>query len=119
MIGNSLRALAWVLIGIIVALSLSPPSMRPITGAPSSVEHLVIFAVCGFAFGLGYRNGHVLQAFALFIFSGVIEILQRLVPGRHARLSDFVIDVTASCVGICIGLLLLRMPRGLASNKKR
>ena len=32
--------------------------------------------------------------------SGAIEIAQLWVPGRHARLIDFLVDTTAACIGI-------------------
>ena len=108
MITNLLRVLAWALIGTILFLSLSPPAMRPVTGAPSNVEHLAMFGLSGLAFGLGYRFSHRLQATGLIAFCGAVEILQMFVPGRHARLTDFVIDAAASCVGVFIGWLLLR-----------
>ena len=30
----------------------------------------------------------------------LLEVLQLLVPGRHARLSDFVVDALAACAGL-------------------
>jgi VanZ family protein len=37
---------------------------------------------------------------------GVLELLQLLVPGRHARLEDFIVDAIAACVGFVIAALL-------------
>ena len=34
----------------------------------------------------------------LVIFAGAIEIAQVLIPGRHARLSDFLVDAVSMCV---------------------
>ena len=34
--------------------------------------------------------------------TGLIEILQFLAPGRHARLEDFIVDALAACVGLAI-----------------
>jgi hypothetical protein len=50
------RIAAWLLTAAIVILSLVPPSLRPETGAPHSVEHFTIYAAAGFAFGLGYKH---------------------------------------------------------------
>jgi len=33
-------------------------------------------------------------------FSGAVEIAQLFVPGRHARLSDFIVDGLAITVGV-------------------
>jgi VanZ family protein len=49
----------------------------------------------GRLFGLGYKRKHGLLAILLVIFSSFIEIAQLFVPGRHARLSDFIIDAVA------------------------
>jgi VanZ family protein len=51
-----------------------------------------------FAFGLGYKRRHDLLAILLVVFSGAIEIAQLFVPGRHARLGDFIIDAVAACM---------------------
>jgi VanZ family protein len=100
------RIAAWLLTAAIVILSLVPPSLRPETSAPHSVEHFTIYAAAGFAFGLGYKRRHDLLAVLLVIFSGSIEIAQLFVPGRHARLSDFIIDAIAACMGLVTALLL-------------
>jgi len=96
-------ALAWSLAAAIVILTVVPPSFRPVSGLPHAFEHFAMFALCGGAFGLGYRFGVLLQGIALIAFAGAIELLQLIVPGRHARLSDFVVDAIASCVGMLIG----------------
>ena len=100
------RIAAWSLAAAIVILSLVPPALRPETSAPHSLEHLIIYAATGFAFGLGYKGRHDLLAILLVIFSGSIEIAQLFVPGRHARLSDFIIDAVAACIGLVMSSLL-------------
>ena len=100
------RIAAWVLTAAIVVLSLVPPTLRPETSAPHSVEHFTIYAATGFAFGLGYKHRHDLLAILLLIFTGSIEIAQLLVQGRHARLSDFIIDAIAACMGLVFASLL-------------
>ena len=104
------RIAAWLLTATIVILSLVPPSLRPETSAPHSVEHFTIYAATGFAFGLGYKHRHDLLAILLVIFTGGIEIAQLFVPGRHARLSDFIIDAIAACMGLAIASLVRRAP---------
>src|SRR6516165_12762420 len=99
------RIAAWLLTAAIVVLSLVPPTLRPETSAPHSVEHFTIYAATGFVFGLGYKHRHDLLAILLVIFTGSIEIAQLFVPGRHARLSDFIIDAIAACMGLAIASL--------------
>jgi VanZ family protein len=94
------RIAAWSLAAAIVILSLVPRALRPETSAPHGLEHFIIFAAAGFAFGLGYERRHDLLAILLVIFSSSIEIVQLFVPGRHARLSDFIIDSVAAFIGL-------------------
>ena len=100
------RIAAWGLGAAIVVLSMVPPSLRPETGTPHSVGHFTIYGATGIAFGLGYKHRHDLLTILLVIFSGSIEIAQLFVPGRHARLSDFIIDAIAACIGIAMASLL-------------
>jgi VanZ family protein len=100
---------AWLLALAIVVLSLGPPSTRPVTGAPHNVEHLLMFLATGVAFGLGYPRRFRLLAMALPIFAAAIEVAQILVPGRHARLSDFLVDATALCLGVGLSYLLVKL----------
>ena len=102
-----MRIAAWLLLLAIAVLSLVPPWLRPETGAPHDFEHFAIFASTGFAFGLAYGRRHALVASALVVFTGAIELAQLFVPGRHARLSDFIVDLVAVCIGLVAVPLLL------------
>jgi VanZ family protein len=97
---KAIRIVAWLLALAIVVLSLVPPNLRPVTDAPHDLEHLGIFAATGFAWGLGYGQRYFPVAIGLVIFAGAIEIAQLFVPGRHARLSDFIVDALATCIGL-------------------
>jgi VanZ family protein len=96
------RIAAWLLSIAIIALSLVPPRMRPKTDVPHNLEHFAIFFATGVAFGVGYTRRSGLVTVALVIFAGAIEFAQIVIPGRHARLSDFVVDALAACVGVII-----------------
>jgi VanZ family protein len=102
------RLLAWILVAAVLALSLVPPSWRPITGTPHNFEHFAIFSLCGCAFGLGYRSGLHVLTIGLVAFSGLVEILQLMTPGRHARVTDFIVDALASCAGVVVGRITLK-----------
>lgn len=94
------RITAWAIAATIVVLSVVPVSLRPETGAPSALEHFVIYASVGFAFGLSYLQPRTLLTMWLVTFAGCIEILQLIAPGRHARVSDFLVDSIAVCLGL-------------------
>ena len=95
---KAIRVSGWLLIAAIVILSLVPPELRPRLGGLHALEHLAIFSATGLAFGLGYRPRYA-TAIGLVLFAGAIEVAQLFVPGRHARLGDFIVDAFAACVG--------------------
>jgi len=95
-----MRIVAWTLAATITILSILPPDLRPDTGLPHYLEHFAIYWATGLAFGIGYERKHGLLAVLLVIFSGTVELAQLFVPGRHARLSDFIVDAIAVCVGL-------------------
>jgi VanZ family protein len=43
------------------------------------------------------------------VLIGVLELLQLWVPGRHARLEDFVVDALTAIAGILIAALFDRL----------
>jgi VanZ family protein len=87
------------LAAVIVVLSVVPATLRPETSLPHELEHFAIFWATGVAFALGYTSS-VWLATALVIFCGAVEFLQLFIPGRHARLSDFIVDALATIIGL-------------------
>jgi VanZ family protein len=85
-----------------------PPELRPTSAAPHDLEHFAIFAATGIAFGLSYGSRYLI-AIILVLFAAMIEVGQLFVPGRHARLSDFIVDALASCIGLAASYVLTRM----------
>ena len=94
------KVAGWGLLGVIAFLSLSPPAYRPVTGVGHNLEHFLVHLLVGMAFGIGYAKRPWLLALGLLAFTASIELAQLLVPGRHARLRDFLIDAGAACLGI-------------------
>ncbi len=101
------RTAAWSLVAIITVLSVVPPLLRPVTGTSQYWEHLAVFALTGLTFGLGYRGKPIYTTSGLVAFAAVVEIIQLWVPGRHARMSDFVIDALSASIGVLVGRLVL------------
>ena len=99
----------WACVIAIAALSLVAPSLRPDTILPHDLEHAAIFAITGFTFGLGYPNRTQFHMSALTVFAGAIELAQLYAPGRHARVTDFVVDALAACAGVACAAILLRL----------
>jgi VanZ family protein len=102
---------AWLALAAIIFLSLVPPGVRPTTFFPHKMEHAGIFLFDGLAFGIAYLGYEGLLSVSAVIFCAGIELTQLMIPGRHARFSDFVVDATAVCVGVFVGSTLIRMRR--------
>jgi VanZ family protein len=107
------QAVAWLLAFAIVVLSLGPPSIRPSTGAAHDLEHLLMFLATGVSFGMGYPHRVWLLAIAQVTFVAAIEVAQIWIPGRHSRMSDFLIDALASCLGVGLSRLLVKFGKGV------
>jgi VanZ family protein len=107
---------AWASLAAIGALSLVSPRLRPVTAMPHDIEHAAIFALAGLAVGLGYPQHTVRNMVVLTVFAGVVELAQLYVPGRHARVTDFLVDAGAACAGVLVALVITRAMAQTASR---
>jgi VanZ family protein len=94
------RALAWLGLLAIIGLSVVPAVDRPVTGAGQWFEHFAAYALVAGAFAVGYSFSLARLILCAFVFCGGIELLQVPLPTRHARVSDFVVDLIGSCIAI-------------------
>jgi VanZ family protein len=101
-----LRIIAWLLTAAVTFATLGPPRLRPHSDLGQDGEHALAFVLVGLAFGLAYRHHRLRTAAIAVILIGVLEMLQLWMPGRHARLEDFVVDALAACVGIAVAAML-------------
>jgi len=99
---NFLRLGAWLLAAAVSFATLGPPSLRPHSPFGQNGEHALAFVLVGLAFGLAYPRHRPLAVALAVIAIGALELLQLLVPGRHARLQDFAVDAVAACIGFAI-----------------
>jgi VanZ family protein len=97
-----LRIIAWLLTAAVTFATLGPPRLRPHSELGQDGEHALAFVLVGLAFGLAYTRHRLLTATIAVVLIGVLELLQLWMPGRHARLEDFVVDALAACVGIAV-----------------
>jgi VanZ family protein len=97
-----LRLIAWGLAAAVTFATLGPPRYRPHADLGQNGEHTLAFVLVGLAFGLAYRSNRLITALAAVVMIGALEVLQFWVPGRHARLSDFVVDALAACAGLAV-----------------
>ena len=101
-----LRVIAWVLAAAVTFATLGPARLRPHADLGQNGEHALAFVLVGLAFGLAYPRNRLLTTFVAVVMTGAIEILQFWAPGRHARLSDFIVDALAACAGLAIAAAL-------------
>ena len=101
-----LRIVAWLLTAAVTFATLGPPSYRPHSALGQDAEHALAFVLVGLAFGLAYPQRRLLTAGIAVVLIGVLELLQFCMPGRHARLEDFIVDALATCVGIAVAAVL-------------
>jgi VanZ family protein len=83
------QAICWVSLSAVVALSVTPAEMRPVTIFPHDFEHAAVYFIAGCAFGLVYSVNFVGCLAGLSGFTLLVEVIQHWIPGRHPRVSDF------------------------------
>jgi VanZ family protein len=103
------RIIAWLLTAAVTFATLGPPQYRPHSRLGQDGEHALAFVLVGLAFGLAYPRRRVLTATVGVVLIGLLELMQFWMPGRHARLEDFVVDALAACVGIAAASVLDRL----------
>jgi VanZ family protein len=96
------RIIGWLLAAAVTFATLGPARLRPHSHLGQNGEHTLAFVLLGLAFGLAYAGHRMRTAVIAVILIGVLELLQFAVPGRHARLEDFIVDALAACAGFII-----------------
>ena len=109
MIAFILRTLSWISLTVIVLLTLVPSELRPITILAHNTEHFGIFFITGALFMFAYQIRLGLFLIVAIIVCGFLELLQVYIPGRHARLTDAVVDAMSACIGIAFAWVVLRL----------
>jgi VanZ family protein len=69
----------------------------------------LIFLATGTAFGFGYPRRLGFLTIVLPTFAAAIEVAQNWVPGRHARMSDFLVDAAASWLGVGLSYAFVKL----------
>ena len=108
---------SWSLAAAVAFATLGPAERRPHLNLGQNGEHALAFLLLGLAFGLAHTRNRSLTAAFVIAFTGLIEVLQFLVPGRHARMVDFVVDALAASLGLAaaaaLGWTMRRTQRSL------
>ena len=97
-----LRLFAWLLAAAVTFATLGPPQDRPHSNLGHIGEHALAFVLLGLAFALAYPRHRLLAASITMIVASLLEFLQLILPGRHARIGDLIVDVLAALAGFAI-----------------
>src|SRR5262245_16546360 len=103
-----IRLTFWLVVLMLIWFTVVPASIRPGSVASHHMDHFASFALAGFLYYLGYADHLLTRLITAVFFAGSLEVLQLLVPSRHARLTDFVVDALGACAGIVFAFALAR-----------
>jgi hypothetical protein len=109
MLHKSITAAAWACLALIVFATLSPIAARPsIAGGLSPmVERFGAYAVFGLLLCSAYPRRLTFVCLVVFGSAVALELLQSLIPGRHARALDAIVKLSGGSAGIASAVLLL------------
>jgi VanZ family protein len=57
---------------------------------------------------MAYLGREWILSIGAIIFCAAVELMQLYVPGRHARLSDFIVDTTTAILSVFVGRILVQ-----------
>jgi uncharacterized membrane protein YvlD (DUF360 family) len=110
--------MSWISFSAIFVLSVVPASVRPVV-ALQSVEHALTFAAAGAFFAIAHELTLARVIAAAVTYSFLIEAVQIVIPGRHARLSDFLVDAAAAMIGGAVGYRFRQTTRTMTGRLVR
>ena len=99
------KAAAWSYLFALLILTVIPADERPVLGFRHELEHFIAFAPAGILFGVSFAGRTTWLYPGALAFTLLLELSQIALPSRHARISDFVIDAAAACLGLAVAQL--------------
>jgi VanZ family protein len=117
---SAARVSAWICVAAIAYLSLVPHSMEIRTPLPGGVEHAIAYAGTAALLKLGYPQQALwLIASALFAYSGVLEVLQTFVHGRHSVVAGALWSGGGALVGAFAAEAVLSLRRSSQTSNRQ
>jgi VanZ family protein len=109
------RAMGLTYVVVLIVLSLLPGNERPHTGLSGQLEHTVAYFGTAVFLALGFRSiaDRVATVALLVGAAAAFEMIQRLVPGRHAQLIDWLASSLGAGVGVLAVVLMERLQQTL------
>ena len=99
------QVLAAVVLATITFVTLSPARMRPHVAEPS-IERAIAFFVLGLSFGASFPEWPWITLAGVVSAAIVLELLQRLAPGRHGEIADAAQKAAGGVLGWGIAALI-------------
>jgi len=99
------RALGLAAIIAIAIVTLVPGPMRPHSGAPAAIEHVVAYAGTASLLVMGFGSPLAIWAL-LSVVAAALEIAQYFVPDRHPAAHDFLLKALGVGIGVVITIVL-------------
>jgi VanZ family protein len=105
------RAIGLACVAAIIVLSLLPGDERPHTGASGQIEHAIAYFGTAVFLALGFRTlrGRVAAIALLIGLAAVLEVIQRLIPGRHSQFIDWFASSSGAGFGLFAVFLMERL----------
>jgi hypothetical protein len=105
------RAIGLGCVAAIIVLSLLPGDERPHTGLAGQIEHTLAYFGTALFLGLAFRTTRDrVAAFSLLVvLAAVLEVIQRLIPGRHSQTIDWIASSFGAGIGIIAVIALERL----------
>ncbi len=101
MLSKLFRAVFFIGLLVVIALSVIPQEAKPDTGMSGKLNHIAAYAALALAGGIAYRRRRPLfmMAAGLLLLGAGLELVQAYLPSRFAN----GYDVLANVVGIALG----------------
>jgi len=107
MLHKLLATAAWIALGLIIFLTISPLDMRPVVTADPNIERFAAFALVGLLFGLAYPRRLMVDASLVMVAAAVLETIQLITRDRHGHVADAFVKAAGGAFGVAVALIVL------------
>ena len=110
MVQRYIAVLAWLALGYITFVTLSPIGLRPVITDHAIYERVAAYFLSGLLFGLAYPRRFWTTLSLVVGAAMMLEALQHLTPDRHGHISDFVEKASGGWLGVVLASAANRLP---------
>ncbi|MBB3318101.1 MULTISPECIES: VanZ family protein [unclassified Rhizobium] len=106
-----IKTAAWLWLGAIVFVTVSPIGMRPHDVMPVNYDRALAFTLMAGLFVMAYPRQFLTCAILVIAGAAAMELLQYLSASRHARLDDAAVKALGATIGVAFGYAANRLRR--------